>query len=108
MNRGRQVIQYPKVVVAPQGILREALPEAIVECDIATTVGGYGVVDSTVVECLPAELHDDRPWGPGNSLTTSVAEFVEGNPHFEVDRWMDENFAVIVGAGGVPACLLSR
>ena len=91
--------------MAPQGILREARPEAIVECGIATTVGRYGVVDDTVVKCLPAELHDDRPRGPGNVSTTSVAEFVEENPHFEVDRWMDEKFTVIVVAGGT--CVVS-
>jgi len=65
-----------------------------------TTVGSYCVVYDTVIEHLPADLHDDRPWGPGNSPATAVAEFVEENPHFEVDRRMDEKLAITVAPGG--------
>ena len=54
----------------------------------------------SVIEHLPADLHDDRPWGPGNSPATAVAEFVEENPHFEVDRRMDEKLAITVAPGG--------
>ena len=49
MNRGRPVIPYRKDIGALQEIPREARPEAVVECGIATTIRSLCVVHDTVI-----------------------------------------------------------
>jgi cephalosporin hydroxylase len=65
-----------------------------------TTVGSYCVVYDTVIEQLPAELHDDRPWGPGDSPATAVDWFLSDHDGFRVDRRFDERLGITVAPGG--------
>ena len=53
----------------------------------------------TVIENLPAELHDDRQRGPGDSPATVVADFVAENPYFKTDRVMDRELRPMRAAG---------
>jgi len=65
-----------------------------------TTVGSYCVVYDTVIEHLPADLHDDRPWGPGDSPATAVDEFLADADGFHVDRRFDARLGITVAPGG--------
>ena len=57
-------------------------------------MGGLEALSHSKIEYLPSELHNSRPWGPGNAPPASVAEFGHENPHFEVDRRMDGIFTI--------------
>jgi len=65
-----------------------------------TSVGSYCVVFDTVVEDLPKELSGDRPWGPGDSPKSAVAEYLKVHPEFEVDRSIDNKLLITVAPGG--------
>jgi cephalosporin hydroxylase len=65
-----------------------------------TTVGSYCVVFDTVVEQLPAEFCEDRPWGPGDNPWTAVREFLKTHPEFEIDKKMDHKLLVSVAPDG--------
>ena len=64
------------------------------------TLGSYCVVFDTVIEQLPADTYDDRPWGIGNNPMTAVNAWLPHNPAFEVDRDMDQKLQVSVAPGG--------
>ena len=42
-----------------------------------TSVGSYCIVFDTLIEDLPQSMFNDRPWGPGNSPKTAVAEYID-------------------------------
>ncbi|MBP1870885.1 cephalosporin hydroxylase [Ensifer adhaerens] len=65
-----------------------------------TSVGSYCVVFDTVVEDLPKELSGDRPWGPGDSPKSAVAEYLKVHPEFEVDQSIDNKLLITVAPGG--------
>jgi cephalosporin hydroxylase len=64
------------------------------------SVGSYCVVFDTVIEDVPAEIYSDRPWGPGNSPGTAVAEYLKSHPEFEIDRGIDHKLLISVAPGG--------
>ncbi len=64
------------------------------------SVGSYCVVLDTAIEDLPAELHSNRPWGPGNSPRSAVEEFLVDHPEFEVDREIDHRLLLSAGIKG--------
>ena len=64
------------------------------------SVGSYCVVLDTVMEDLPAELHSNRPWGPGNSPRSAVKAFLVDHPEFEVDRQIDHRLLLSAGTKG--------
>ncbi|OOG66703.1 cephalosporin hydroxylase [Sinorhizobium sp. A49] len=65
-----------------------------------TSVGSYCVVFDTIVEHLPKELSGNRPWGPGDSPKTAVAEYLKRHPEFEVDQSIDHRLLISVAPGG--------
>lgn len=65
-----------------------------------TTKGSYCIVLDTVIEDMPAEMHDDRAWGPGNSPKTAVWKFLEGNSNFEIQHETDNKLLVSAGPQG--------
>ena len=75
------------------------LAELMAYADLVS-VGSYCVVMDTVMEDLPAELHSNRPWGPGDSPGSAVREFLVGHPEFEVDRAIDHRLLLSVGTKG--------
>ncbi len=66
--------------------------------------GGYVVVFDTALEDAPKEMTDDRPWGPGNSPRTAIAEFLKDNPRFEIDRGLGGKLHVTVSPDGYLKC----
>ena len=65
-----------------------------------TTVGSYCVVFDTIIEDLPSDLFDDRPWGPGDNPRTAVKEFLASHPEFEIDHQVNSALLVSVAPDG--------
>jgi cephalosporin hydroxylase len=65
-----------------------------------TSVGSYCIVFDTIVEEMPADLLSDRPWRPGNSPQTAVAEYLRMHPEFEIARDIDDKILISVAPGG--------
>jgi cephalosporin hydroxylase len=65
-----------------------------------TSVGSYCVVFDTIVEQLPAQFFEDRPWGPGDNPWTAVHEFLKTHPEFEIDKKMDHKLLISVAPDG--------
>ena len=65
-----------------------------------TSVGSYCVVFDTIVEDLPAEMFQDRPWGPGDNPKTAVWEYLKTHPEFEIDRQIDHKLLISVAPDG--------
>jgi len=65
-----------------------------------STPGSYCVVFDTIVEDIPKELSADRPWGPGDSPKSAVAEFLQKHPEFEHDRRIDQQLLISVNPRG--------
>lgn len=64
------------------------------------SVGSYCVVFDTVVEDMPLELCEGRPWGPGNSPLTAAREYLTGHPEFEVDSNIENKLLITVAREG--------
>jgi cephalosporin hydroxylase len=61
---------------------------------------GYCVVMDTVIEELPADTFDDRPWGRGNSPKTAVKAFLLEDDRFELDLTFQHKLGVTVAPDG--------
>jgi len=64
------------------------------------TVGSYCVVFDTIVEDLPSDLFQDRPWAHGDNPKTAVAEFMTTASGFEIDRSIDHKLLLSVAPTG--------
>jgi cephalosporin hydroxylase len=64
------------------------------------TSGSYCVAFDTIVEDMPEEFFDDRPWHPGNSPKSAVMEFIKQNPDFTIDESIDHKLQISVAPSG--------
>ncbi len=69
--------------------------------------GSYLIVLDTVIEDMPKEFSNDRPWGPGNNPKTAVREFLKTNPRFEIDRAVQDKLQITAGPDGFLKCVRS-
>jgi cephalosporin hydroxylase len=69
--------------------------------------GSYLIVLDTIIEDMPADFSDDRPWGPGNNPKTAVHEFLKTNHRFEIDRSIQDKLQITVGPDGYLKCIES-
>lgn len=67
--------------------------------------GSYLIVFDTLIEDMPADLIQDRPWGPGNNPKTAVREFLTQSNRFEVDRDIESKLLITVAPEGYLKCL---
>ncbi|UXE61023.1 MAG: cephalosporin hydroxylase family protein [Woronichinia naegeliana WA131] len=65
-----------------------------------TSIGSYCVVFDTVVEDLPDEMFNDRPWGVGNNPKTAVWEYLKTHPEFEIDKSVQNKLLITVAPDG--------
>lgn len=70
-----------------------------------TAKGCYCVVFDTIVEDVPAELHADRPWGPGDNPKTAVWAYLKSlegqqNIGFEIDKTVENKLLITVAPDG--------
>ncbi len=64
------------------------------------TKGSYAVVFDTLLEDMPDDLIQDRPWGRGNNPKTAVWEFIGNHPEFEIDKSIQHKLLITVAPDG--------
>jgi cephalosporin hydroxylase len=64
------------------------------------TPGSYVVVLDTVMEDLPAEMFEGRPYGKGNNPGTAVRAFLARDDRFEVDHQFEDRVLLTLAPGG--------
>lgn len=64
------------------------------------TKDSYCVVFDTMVEDLPKELFNDRPWGPGNNPKTAVWKYLKKHPEFQIDNEIQDKLLITVAPDG--------
>lgn len=69
------------------------------------TKDSYLVVFDTVVEDMPDEFFQDRPWKKGNNSKTAVWEFLKSNDRFEIDKDIDGKLLITVAPDGYLKCI---
>jgi cephalosporin hydroxylase len=69
------------------------------------TRGSYLVVFDTIVEDLPEDLFEGRPWGKGNNPRTAVREFLASTDRFEIDTEVEGKLLMTVAPGGYLKCI---
>jgi cephalosporin hydroxylase len=62
--------------------------------------GSYCVVFDSVIEDLPNESSEDRPWGAGNNPKTALWKYLEHNPDFAIDRTIQDKLLITVAPDG--------
>ena len=65
-----------------------------------TSINSYCIVFDTVVEDLPKNQYNDRPWDVGNNPKTAVWEFLKENDDFEIDKSIDYKLLISVAPDG--------
>jgi cephalosporin hydroxylase len=65
-----------------------------------TSVGSYCVVFDSIVEDLPHEMFQDRPWAPGNNPKTAIWEYLKSHPEFEIDKEIQNKLLITVAPDG--------
>jgi cephalosporin hydroxylase len=65
-----------------------------------TSVGSYCVVFDTIVEDMPADLSQNRPWGPRDNPKTAVWEYLKSHPEFEIDKSIQHKLLITVAPDG--------
>jgi cephalosporin hydroxylase len=65
-----------------------------------TSVDSYCVVFDTLIEDMPAEMFDNRPWGPGDNPKTAVWEYLRTHPEFVIDKSIDYKLLISVAPDG--------
>ena len=65
----------------------------------------YLVVFDTVVEDMPEDFFQDRPWGKGNNPKTAVWEFLKSSDRFEVDKEIENKLLITVAPNGYLKCI---
>lgn len=60
----------------------------------------YVVVLDTIMEYMPAEMFEGRPYGKGNNPATAVAGFLENDDKFEVDHSIEDRLLMTLAPGG--------
>jgi cephalosporin hydroxylase len=64
------------------------------------TRGSYIVVFDTLLDDMPDDLLQDRPWGSGNNPKTAVREFLAGTDAFEIDKAIESKILITVAPDG--------
>ncbi|MDZ4710680.1 MAG: cephalosporin hydroxylase family protein [Saprospiraceae bacterium] len=64
------------------------------------TKDSYLIVLDTIIEDLPGDFYQDRPWGIGNNPKTAVFEFLSRNKNFMNDFNMDNKLMISVAPNG--------
>lgn len=64
------------------------------------SVGSYCIVFDTNVEDLPPGSFPDRPWDIGNNPKTAALEWLDQNPNFEIDSFIQNKLLLTVAPSG--------
>lgn len=64
------------------------------------TLNSYLLVFDTIVEYLPDDIYDNRPWCVGDNPKTAITEFMKINNWFEIDKAIDNKLLISAAPGG--------
>ena len=64
------------------------------------SLGSYCIVFDTVIEDMPIEMHNNRPWGVGNSPKKAVKEFIAKNLEFKIDKNIQNKLLITAAPDG--------
>ncbi len=64
------------------------------------SISSYCCVFDTLVEDMPSEFSNDRPWDVGNNPKTAVWEFLKNNDDFEIDHSIENKILITVAPDG--------
>lgn len=67
--------------------------------------GSYLVVFDTIIEDMPNDFFQDRPWGKGNNPKTAVWEFLKKNNRFIIDKEIENKLLITVAPDGYLKCV---
>ena len=65
-----------------------------------TSVNSYCVVFDTIIEDMPADIFENRPWSRGNNPKTAVWEYLKAHSEFEIDKNIEHKLLVTVAPDG--------
>ena len=69
------------------------------------TKDSYLVVFDTIIQNMPVNFFNDRPWGKNNNPKTAVKEFLKNNDRFEVDMKIQNKLLITVAPDGYLRCI---
>jgi cephalosporin hydroxylase len=64
------------------------------------SVNSYCIVLDTLIDDMPADMMQNRSWGPGNSPKSAVHEYLKSNSNFEIDKKIDYKLLISVAPDG--------
>ena len=64
------------------------------------SVGSYCVIFDTIIEDLPSDMFQDRPWSPGNNPKTAVWEYLRSHQEFVIDKSIQHKLLITVAPDG--------
>jgi len=64
------------------------------------SVDSYCVVFDTLIEDIPDNFYNDRPWSNGNNPKTAVWKFLEDNDNFVIDKSIDNKLQISAAPDG--------
>jgi cephalosporin hydroxylase len=64
------------------------------------SIGSYCVVFDTIIEDLPDNFFNDRPWGKKNNPKTAVWEFLKNHSEFEIDTNIQNKLLITAAPDG--------
>src|SRR5436853_5391788 len=106
----RQVHQYARaaetilVVLDSNHTQRHVLQEMQLYSPLVTQ-DSYLVVFDTIVEDMPEDFFQDRPWGKGNNPRTAVREFLKTSDRFVIDREIADKLLITTAPEGYLRCV---
>jgi len=65
----------------------------------------YLVVFDTLLDDMPDDLVQNRPWGRGNNPKTAVQEFMRHNDRFAIDKDIEHKLLITVAPDGYLKCV---
>lgn len=69
------------------------------------TKNSYLVVFDTLVEDMPDDMINDRPWGKGNNPKTAVWQFLKENNRFVIDKDLESKLLITAAPDGFLKCI---
>jgi len=67
--------------------------------------GSYLIVLDTIIEDMPKNASQDRPWSKGNNPKTAVDEFLKNNDRFKIDKNIENKLLITVAPNGYLKCV---
>ncbi len=67
--------------------------------------GSYIIVFDTVVEDMPEDSFQNRPWGKNNNPKTAVIKFLKANKRFKIDKEIEKKLLITSSPDGFLKCV---